>query len=110
MAYDMSVRLTDEEYAELSAEASRVGKPVEALVHDILAQRLQATPPPHLPSPYPMSSRTFTELQYREGKVLALPTREPLTGSAAAERERRAQLLKGGTPASEMVVEDRGPC
>jgi len=58
---------------------------------------------------YPMTNCTFMEQQYREGKVLGLPTREPLTGPEAAERERRAQLLKDGTPASEMVIEDRGP-
>ena len=40
MAYEMSVILTDEEYAQLSTEAARNGKPVEALVHEILAQRL----------------------------------------------------------------------
>jgi hypothetical protein len=105
VAYELSVTLTDEEYAELAAEAARSGKPVDELVHDILAQGVKNNPPPS----YPMTSRTFMEQQYLEGKVLALPTREPLTGPEAAERERRAQLLKGGTPAAEMVIEDRGP-
>ena len=105
MAYELSVSLTDEEYAELSAEAVRNGKPIEALVRDILAQRLHRA----FPAPYPMTSRTFTEQQYREGKVLTLPTREPLSESEAAARERRAQLLKGGTLASEVLIEDRGP-
>ena len=43
MAYELSVTLTDEEYAELAAEAARSGKPVEALVHDIVAQRVNTT-------------------------------------------------------------------
>lgn len=99
MAYEMSVTLTDEEYAQLSSEAARSGKPVESLVHDILAQRLHSA----------MTSRAFTEQQYAEGKILTLPRRKPLTADEAAERERRAQLLSGGTLASEMVIEDRGP-
>jgi hypothetical protein len=105
MAHEMSVILTDEEYAELSTEAAKSGKPVEALVHDILAQR------PYRVSSLlqPVTSRTFTEQQYREGKVLTLPTRELLAADEAVERERRAQLLRGGTPASDMVIEDRGP-
>src|SRR5258706_5353494 len=108
VAYELSVTLTDEEYAELAAEAARSGKPVEELVHDIVAHRVKSNPPPSTPS-YPMTSRTVMEQQYREGKVLGLPTREPLTGPEAVEREHRAQLLKGGTPAAEMVIEDRGP-
>ena len=108
MAYELSVTLTDEEYAGLAAEAARSGKPVEELVHDILAQHIHRASPLSTPS-YPMTNCTFMEQQYREGKVLGLPTREPLTGPEAAERERRAQLLKDGTPASEMVIEDRGP-
>jgi len=108
VAYELSVTLTDEEYAELAAEAARSGKPVEELVHDIVAHRVKSNPPPSTPS-NPMTSRTFMEQQYREGKVLGLPTREPLTGPEAVEREHRAQLLKGGTPAAEMVIEDRGP-
>jgi len=43
VAYELSVTLTDEEYAELAAEAARSGKPVEALVHDIVAQRVNTT-------------------------------------------------------------------
>lgn len=105
MAHEMSVTFTDEEFAELSTEAARSGKPVEALVHDILTQRLhRASSVPH-----PGTSRIFTEQHYREGKVLTLPTGEPLAADEAVERERRAQLLQGGTPASDMVIEDRGP-
>lgn len=108
MAHYMSVTITDEEYTELAAEAAKSGKPVEAIVHDILAQGLHRVSPPASP-PHPMTSRAFTEQQYREGKVLALPTREPLTAHEVGERERRALLLVGGTAASDMVIEDRGP-
>jgi len=47
--------------------------------------------------------------QYQEGKILNLPTRAPLTAQDTTERERRARLLSGGKPASEIVIEDRGP-
>jgi hypothetical protein len=56
-----------------------------------------------------LSSRAFVERQYREGKILNLPTREVLTPEAEAEREALAQRLAGGIPASDMVIEDRGP-
>ncbi|HLJ80444.1 MAG TPA: hypothetical protein VKT52_03085 [Ktedonobacterales bacterium] len=105
MAHQVSLMLTDEEYAELQTEAEKSGKPVEAVVHDMLAQRLRAASEPARA----MTSREFTERQYREGKVLNLPTREPLTAHEAGERERRARLLMGGTSASEMLIEDRGP-
>lgn len=105
MVYEVSLKLTDEEYAQIQAEAHRRGEPVETVVHELLAQRLRAATEPV----GAMTSREFTERQYREGKVLNLPTREPLTTQEAVERERRARLLSGGMSASDMVIEDRGP-
>lgn len=105
MAYQMTITLTDQEYAALVAEATRSGKPIEALVHDAIA--------PHLPSPgtpqAAMTSRAFIEQQHREGKILAIPTRRPLTPQEQTERERLAQKLATGKPLSEIVIEDRGP-
>jgi hypothetical protein len=49
------------------------------------------------------------EKQYREGKILNIPVRRPLTRQEQAERERLARLFSGGKPASEMAIEDRGP-
>jgi hypothetical protein len=108
MAYRLTVTITDDEYAELTGEAAKSGKPVEAIVHDILAQRLHTRVQPSPPLQV-TSAHTFTERQYHEGKLLTLPTREPLTEDEAAERERRALLLAGGTSASDMIIEDRGP-
>ena len=105
MAHQVSLTLTDEEYAQLSEEAARIGRPIDALARDFIVQRLTPSVEPQRP----LTSREFTERQYREGKVLNLPTRTPITAEEAAERERRAQLLSGGKPASEMVIEDRGP-
>jgi hypothetical protein len=105
MTHRMSLTLTDEGYAQLSEEAARIGRPIDALAHDFIVQRLTPSRKPQRP----LTSREFTEQQYREGKALNLPTRAPITSEEAAERERRAQLLSGGKSASEMVIEDRGP-
>jgi hypothetical protein len=46
---------------------------------------------------------------YREHVVENIPTNEPDTPEQETERERLARLFSGGTPASEIVIEDRGP-
>lgn len=105
MAYQMTINLTDQEYAVLIAEAKKSGKQPETLLREIMMQQL-------LPSPQlkrPLTSHELVEKQYREGKILNIPTRRPLTRKELAERERLVQLFSGGKPASEMVKEDRGP-
>src|SRR2546427_6135195 len=104
MAYQMTITLTDQEYAALSAEASKIGKQPEALLHDMV-QRLQSSSQVERP----MTGREFMEKLYREGDLLNFPRPRPLTLEEQAERERLAQLFAGGKPASEMVIEDRGP-
>ncbi len=105
MAYQMTVTLTDQEYAALTAEAAKSGKHAETLLHEILMQRLQ----PPLPAEHPLTEEEFVEKLYREGKILNIPTRRPLTQEEKAKRERLVQVFAGGKPASEMVIEDRGP-
>lgn len=105
MVYQMTINLTDQEYAALIAEAKKSGKQPEALLREIMLQRLQ--PFPHLKRP--LTSHELMEKQYREGKILNIPARRPLTRKEQAERERLAQLFSGGKPASEMAIEDRGP-
>lgn len=105
MAHEMIISLSDEEYERLSAEAVQSGRRVEALVRDVIAAHMRSASE----RSQAMTSREFTERQYREGKVLNLPTHEPISANAAAQRERLAQRLSGGTPASDMVIEDRGP-
>ncbi len=105
MAYQMTVTLTDQEYTALAAEAAKSGKQAEALLHEILMQRLQ----PALPAKRPLTEQEFMEKLYREGKILNIPTRRPLTQEEKAKREQLAQAFAGGKPASEMVIEDRGP-
>ena len=107
MAHEMTITLSDDEYAALAAQATVTGKPAELIAHDLLSQRLSDSA--RTSAHRPLSASEFTEQQYREGKILNLPTRVPLTSEEAAERERRARLLSGGTPASDIVIEDRGP-
>ncbi len=104
MAYEMTIKLTDQEYAALAAEAARNGKQPETLLHDMI-QSLQ----PSSQVIRPLTDQEFMEKLYREGKILNIPTRRSLTPEEQAERERLAQVFAGGKPASEMVIEDRGP-
>lgn len=105
MAYQMTVTLTDQEYAALTVEAEKSGKQAEALLHEILMQHLQPSPP----TKRPLTEDEFKEKLYREGKILNIPTRRPLTPEERAERERLGRVFSGGKPMSEMVIEDRGP-
>ena len=101
MAYQMTVTLTDQEYQMLAAEAARRGEQPETLLRDLI-QHLQ----PASAERRPMTGRELAEKLYREGKLASLATKRPLTQE---ERERPARLFAGGKPASEMVIEDRGP-
>lgn len=56
----------------------------------------------------PVTLREFAEMQYCEGKLTHLPTKEPLPPEMLEGLERRALRYSGGKPASEMVIEDRG--
>ena len=100
----MTLTLTEQEYAALTAEAAKNGKQPEAFLHDMI-QRLQ----PFHPEKGPLTEEEFMERLYREGKILNIPTRRPLTQEEEAERERLGQVFAGGKPMSEMVIEDRGP-
>jgi hypothetical protein len=104
IAHQMTVTLTDQEYQVLAAEAARRGEPPETLLRDLI--RL-------LPSPSseqrPLTGRELAEKLYREGKLVSLATPRPLSQQEQQERERLAHLFASDKPASEMVMEDRGP-
>jgi hypothetical protein len=104
MAYQMTVTLTDREYQVLAAEAARRGELPETLLRDLI-QQLQ---PVSAEKP-PMTGRALAEKLYREGKLASLATLRPLTLEEQEERERLARLFASVKPASEMVIEDRGP-
>ena len=104
MAYQMTVTLTDQEYQVLAAEAARRGEPPETLLRDLIQQSQPASA-----AKRPMTGRELAEKLYREGKLASLATQRPLTQEEQEERERLAQLFASDKPASEMVMEDRGP-
>jgi hypothetical protein len=101
----MTINLTDQEYVALTTEAAKNGKQPELFLHEIMMQRLHLSPP----TKRPLTGYELLEQQYREGKILNLPTRQPLTEEEKAERERLAQVFAGSKPISEMIIEDRGP-
>lgn len=104
MSYQMTIHLSDQEYALLAAEAAKSGKRPEMLLHDLI-QHLRSVPQEIQQS----AEYELTKRLYREGKVLNLPERQPLTAEERTERERLARVFASGKPASEMVIEDRGP-
>jgi hypothetical protein len=104
MAYQLTITLTDQEYAALAAEAAKNGTQPEALLH-AMVQRLESLSS----AKRPMTGREFEEKLYREGLIENLPPRRPLTPEERAERERLWQLFADGKPMSEMIIEDRGP-
>ena len=105
MVYRMTVTLNEAEYAALSTEAAKRGKPLESFLHEVLVQHLQ----PSASERHPLSSREIAEYLYREGIIEHIPTGETDSDETEAERKRLAHLFGQGKPASEMVIEDRGP-
>ncbi|HVB24446.1 MAG TPA: hypothetical protein VNG51_21085 [Ktedonobacteraceae bacterium] len=104
MAYQMTVNLTDQEYKTLATEAAKRGEPPETLLRDLIRHLPAASTEKHA-----MTGRELAEKLYREGKLASLATPHPLTQEEQKERERLSRLFAGGKPASEMVIEDRGP-
>ncbi len=104
MAYQMTVTLTDQEYQVLAAEAAKRGEPPETLLCELIRYLPSASA-----ATRSMTGRELAEKLYREGRLLNLATPRPLTLEEQAERERLARLFASDKPASEMVIEDRGP-
>jgi ribosomal protein L17 len=104
MAYQMAVTLTDQEYQMLTAEAARRGEQPETLLHDLIRHLQSASTDKR-----PITGRELAEKLYCEGKLASLATQRPLTQEEQEERERLARLFASDKPASEMVMEDRGP-
>ena len=104
MAHQMTLTLTEQEYAALAEKAAKKGKKPETLLYEMMREILQASLPKHS-----ISGRDFMEKLFLEGEIDNLPTREPLSLEEQAVRERLERLYSGGKPMSEMVIEDRGP-
>ena len=99
------ITLSDQEYAALAAAAAKSGTDPEQFLHDMI-QHLNTSSQRHRS----LTARETVERQYHEGKINHIPARQPLTQEEREARERRARRFAGGKPASEMVIEDRGPC
>jgi len=104
MTHQMMITLTDAEYTALSREAAKDGKPLEVVLHEILAERIEPFSESHT-----LSNRQIQEYLYREGVIDHIPTGEPDSLEEEAERAHLASLFGQGKSASEMVIEDRGP-
>ncbi len=102
MAYQMTITLTDEEYAALNAEASRTGKAIETLLHERIAPQVQN-------EPSSQGNESALKDLYRKGILMNIATREPLTADENKTLQRLAPKLGMGQPISEIVIEDRGP-
>lgn len=102
MAYQMTVTLTEQEYARLAAAAAQEGKSPEILLHELIQQ---------LSSSASFSPRAFEKVLYEEGLIEHIPIRQPETPQERAEREYLGRVFAnaGGEPMSEMVIKDRGP-
>ena len=106
MTYQITVNLSDEEYAALSQASQMSGRPVEELVRETVTRRF---PVPLEPPKQPMTEREAEEYFYRIGFTSNLPTHEPDTPEEEAEEERLAELFAQGKSLSQMIIEDRGP-
>lgn len=106
MTYQITLNLSDEEYAAIAAAAQESGRPMEALAREAVAQRF---PAPSEPPAQPMTLRELEEYLYRIGFISNLPTHEEDSDEDEEEAERLAELFGQGKSLSEMIIEDRGP-
>ena len=98
------ITLNDQEYAALAAAAAKSGTDPEHLLREMIQRLLTSSQRKR-----PLTAQEIVEKQYLEGKISHIPTRQVLTQEEREARERRARNYAGGKPASEIVIEDRGP-
>lgn len=101
MTRELSIVLSDDEYAALTAESAENGTTIEAVIHGRLAT--------HSDGAQAKGSAASLDILSRQGIVASLPTGEGDAPGEEAEVERLARLFGGGKSAAEMVIEDRGP-
>ena len=91
-------------------EIEETGKQEQnASVSQPQTQQPSCEPDATYPAPRPLKRQELLEELYREGTILNIPTRKPLTEEEKAERAQLSQALAGGKPLSEIVIEGRGP-
>ena len=111
MEHEITFRFTEEEYVTLKVKSEKTGQEIEALIHELVdelrAREMQLTPP----SSHPISTQEALKRLYQKGVFASIPSGEPFSKEDEIELERLGNLFSqaGGKPASEMVIEDRGP-
>ncbi len=108
MAHQITLSLSDDEYAAVADEAAASGESIEALLHEAVMKNFAPSLHP-LPPSGPMSAYALSRHLYSIGFALNVPTGEPDTPEEEAEEEELAQLLSKGKSLTEMIIEDRGP-
>jgi hypothetical protein len=103
----ITVTVSDVEYARLSAEAGRRGEAPESLLQRKVTAHIGSERSGES-SGQATSKAAILEHLYRAGAITAVPSPEPVSPEQAAERERLAQLFGQGRPVSELIIEDRG--
>jgi hypothetical protein len=107
MVRQVTVTLSESEYARLSAEAGRRGEAPESLLQRTVSAHIGPDRSGGVMG-QPPSKAVILEHLYRAGVITAVPSPEPVSPEQAAERERLAQLFGQGRPVSELIIEDRG--
>lgn len=105
MAHQIIITLSDDDYLSLNSQAKHHGTTVEIEAIQAVRHMLAAEP---LVGTSPSADEILTRL-HQEGFIENIATGEPLTPEDDAELERLAVLFSGGTMASDMIIEDRGP-
>lgn len=135
MAHEITVHLTDDEYAQLTIEFEKTGDEISPLIHilqsRLRARHIEASRGSNRRSPTQQavsealyrtrvtssmptgerSTREAMESLYRKGRFTSIPSGKPFPKDDEMELKRLGDLLGqgGGKLASEMVIEDRGP-
>ncbi len=105
MDHQVTITLTEQEYAALSAKAARRGKPIEVIAREAIVPRVETARPTKPADKYD----ALHKLLRRKGIIMNIPTGKPLSPEEKRELERLAHLFSGGMLASDIVIEDRGP-
>ena len=114
----LKLELPPELYARLRAEAERLGRSIQDLAQDWLAEHLAEAPSTTPaasgePPPAPMSDRDRTTEVLRAAGLLAEPSPEMrrLAAESTMTLEEVSAALDraGGKPLSELILEMRGP-
>lgn len=106
MTYQITLTLSEEEYAAVAAAVKDSGRSAEELVREAVAQRFPTSVEPPAQQ---VSLRELEEYLYRIGFISNLPTHEEDTPEEEEEAERLAKRFGQGKSLSEMIIEDRGP-